>query len=372
VDKTPLGGEPLAKAVTAAGPSEPRANDRLMLERLARRACELVGGASAVIMTRERKDPRTSVCAAAYNAGDSVIGRRYSADIGISGQVFAGEKPVVVENYEALLHDGAGPAASVRGAAPGLRSAVAVPVRWGDAVRAALSVAAADPQRNFGPTEIAQLNEVAELAAVVLENADMRGRLEAVVASGVAALAAAVKLHDPSTAEHAREVVQLALRVGDRVGLSDSGLLELEFAARLHDLGKVGVPESVLSKAGPLSGVEWEVMEQHPGWGADLLETIPGLEAVAMIIRAAHERWDGRGYPAGLKGREIPLASRIILACDAYHAMTSDRPYRPAMSAQAATDELLANAESQFDPTVVRALIDALENHSASTPDRLP
>jgi HD-GYP domain-containing protein (c-di-GMP phosphodiesterase class II) len=372
VDQTLEGGEQFAEVKTHAAPSRPRGDHRLLLERLARRACELVGGDSAVIMTRDRKDPRTSVCAGAYNASDAVVGQRYSADLGISGQVFGAEQPVVVKDYQALVPKATGQAASAPSVPAGLRGAVAVPVLWGDAVRAALSVATSDPQRAFDGAEIAQLCELAEFAAVVLENLEMRGRLEAVVASGVAALAATVELHDPSTAEHSQEVVQLALGVARRVGLSDTGLLELEFAARLHDLGKMGVPESVLSKAGPLNGVEWEVMQQHPGWGAELLEKIPGLEAVAMIIRAAHERWDGQGYPAGLKGREIPLASRIILACDAYHAMTSDRPYRRAMSAEAATKELFANAESQFDPTVVRALADTLQSHSVRQAQHTP
>ncbi len=105
---------------------------------------------------------------------------------------------------------------------------------------------------------------------------------------------------------------------------------------------------------------EWELMRQHAVWGARMLQRIPGLEAVAQIVRAEHEHWDGTGYPDGLSGTDIPIASRIILACDAYHAMTSDRPYRRAITLTAAARTLQANAATQFDPSVIDALLSVL------------
>lgn len=121
-----------------------------------------------------------------------------------------------------------------------------------------------------------------------------------------------------------------------------------------------------LSKPGPLDENEWAIMRQHPVTGGHIIARMPSLSRLAPAIRAEHERWDGTGYPYGLTGTQIPIASRIVLACDAYHAMTSDRPYRKALSTQQAHDELQRGAASQFDPAVVAALRDAL-NHETTT-----
>jgi HD-GYP domain-containing protein (c-di-GMP phosphodiesterase class II) len=153
--------------------------------------------------------------------------------------------------------------------------------------------------------------------------------------------------------------------VGECMGMTQAQLSELEFAARLHDVGKIGVPDAVLRKQGPLEGAEWEIMRQHPAWGAEMLCRVPGLKRVSRIVRHAHERWDGEGYPDRLRREDIPLASRIILACDAYNAMTSDRPYRDALRPWIAVSELREGAGGQFDPDVVDALVGSLrEQHS--------
>ena len=128
-------------------------------------------------------------------------------------------------------------------------------------------------------------------------------------------------------------------------------------AALLHDIGKVGMPDRVLHKPGPLADEEWDVMREHPVIGERILRAIPGMGSVARIVRHEHERFDGTGYPDRLAGEEIPLGSRIILACDAYHAMTSDRPYRAAMAHDHAIAELARCAGSQFDPRIVAALV---------------
>jgi HD-GYP domain-containing protein (c-di-GMP phosphodiesterase class II) len=125
-------------------------------------------------------------------------------------------------------------------------------------------------------------------------------------------------------------------------------------------VGKIQVPDAVLNKPGPLEPHENEVIRCHATWGAETLARIPGLEAVATIVRFHHERWDGAGYPDGLSGARIPLASRIICACDAFAAMTADRPYREAMPACDALEEVVAGSGTQFDPAVVEALSHAV------------
>jgi diguanylate cyclase (GGDEF)-like protein len=173
----------------------------------------------------------------------------------------------------------------------------------------------------------------------------------------IAALASALEERDRYTGEHSESVVDLTARVGDALAIGADEIEQIRTAALLHDIGKVGVPDEILHKPGKLDEREWEIMRQHPVIGERILRAIPGFGAVARMVRHEHERWDGGGYPDGLVGTAIPVGSRIILACDAYHAMTSDRPYRKAMPHTDATAELTANAGSQFDPDVVQALV---------------
>jgi len=173
----------------------------------------------------------------------------------------------------------------------------------------------------------------------------------------IAALASALQERDSYTGEHSESVVDLTARVGDALALDSEEINRVRTAALLHDIGKVGVPDEILHKPGPLSEREWEIMRQHPVIGERIMRAIPGLGDIARIVRHEHERWDGSGYPDGLAGTEIPVGSRIILACDAYHAMTSDRPYRDAMEHAKAMAELTDNAGTQFDPDVVQALV---------------
>jgi HD-GYP domain-containing protein (c-di-GMP phosphodiesterase class II) len=151
--------------------------------------------------------------------------------------------------------------------------------------------------------------------------------------------------------------------VADELGIDRESRQELEFAAMLHDVGKISIPKELLRKPSGLTASEFEVVKSHTIEGQVLLDRIGGLLGrVGEIVRSCHERWDGRGYPDGLAGEEIPLASRIVFACDAFNAMTTDRPYRKALDRDAALKELEANAGLQFDPRVVAALVHVLEH----------
>ncbi len=197
----------------------------------------------------------------------------------------------------------------------------------------------------------------------IQERTETQQREAAAELSGIHALLAALEARDQYTGEHSRIVVQLAQGVAGELGLSDQQTLEVEQVAVLHDIGKVGIPDSILLKRGPLTDAEWQLMRQHPAVGERVVANTESLAHLASAIRAEHERYDGRGYPDGLAGDEIPIASRITLACDAYHAMTSDRPYRRRLTRAQALIELRDNAGTQFDPDVVAALLILVESN---------
>jgi HD-GYP domain-containing protein (c-di-GMP phosphodiesterase class II) len=166
-----------------------------------------------------------------------------------------------------------------------------------------------------------------------------------------------VEADDNYTADHCRGVVELVNAVADELEIDEDERQELEFAALLHDVGKIVIPKEIINKPGALSDEEFELMKTHTIEGQVLLDRVGGLLGrVGTIVRSCHERWDGNGYPDGLAGYEIPLSARIVFACDAYSAMTTDRPYRAAMSRETAIEELWANAGSQFDPRIVAGL----------------
>ena len=200
---------------------------------------------------------------------------------------------------------------------------------------------------------------------VAVASADVERELAALQASegspeAVQALAAAIAERDSYTQEHTEEVVHLVRGVAHVLGLESQQVERITNAALLHDVGKLAVPNEILHKAGPLSPEEWAVMAEHPIAGERILQRIPALAALASTVRHEHEHWDGSGYPDGLSGQRIPIGSRIILACDAFHAMITDRPYRGALERDEACEVIRGGAGRQYDPDVVSALLDLL------------
>ena len=181
--------------------------------------------------------------------------------------------------------------------------------------------------------------------------------MEEVVLQTVTALAQAVELRDKYTGGHTQRVTNYALLLAERLGLSAKDRLLLRVGVPLHDIGKIGVDDSILRKAAPLDGNEFQRMRSHPVRGADILGSIPGLAPVLPIVRSHHERWDGQGYPDGLAGEAIPLLARVVAVADAFDAMTSDRPYRPGMPLRRALAEIAAGAGTQFDPHCVECFL---------------
>jgi putative two-component system response regulator len=190
--------------------------------------------------------------------------------------------------------------------------------------------------------------------------------------AAVAALANAVEAKDPLTERHCQRLANLAARVGAEAGLDLATLEAVAYGALLHDVGKIGIPESVLSKRGPLDDAEWELMRRHPEIGERICRPLDASQRFAPIVRHHHERWDGRGYPDSLRGEAIPLGARIVGLVDAFDAMTHDRPYRRAISVPKAISELWAEAGHQFDRALVPLLVVELERHDDRASLELP
>lgn len=181
------------------------------------------------------------------------------------------------------------------------------------------------------------------------------------------ALLAVMREHDPTTSAHSERLSELAESTGRQLGATGEELFLMRLGGLVHDIGKIGIPDAILNKPGALDEEEWVIMQQHPAIGARILEGMGGFfHQLARVVLAHHERWDGYGYPCGLRGEEIPLAARVLIAVDSYDAMVSRRPYKDPMPIAAARAELHRNAGTQFDPTVVLAFLTVLETATQS------
>jgi len=192
-------------------------------------------------------------------------------------------------------------------------------------------------------------------------------RLEQAYFATLGALAAALEAKDAYTNDHAIEIAGLAGAVCEQLRIAPADTRLIRLGALLHDIGKIGIPDAILHKPGPLTDEEWAVMRTHPDIGRQILEEIDGIfQQLATIVVAHHERWDGKGYPNRLVGVEIPLAARILTVVDSYDAMVSHRVYREPLTTGQARAELLRCSGTQFDPKVVQAFLEVLDEQSRS------
>ena len=183
-------------------------------------------------------------------------------------------------------------------------------------------------------------------------------KLESHYTETIEALGSALEARDPYTEAHTGRIRDLASALAVAMRLPSDVRRAVRLGALLHDVGKIGIADSILRKPGPLDAAEWDQMRMHPEIGERMLHGIEFLDRALPVIRSHHERWDGGGYPDGRVGEDIPIAARIISVCDAFDAMTSDRPYREAMSVEAACDEIERCAGTQFDPTCAKLLVE--------------
>ena len=243
----------------------------------------------------------------------------------------------------------------------GTRKPFAVAPLTLDGGRLGCIAVAASEGSDFTERQLRLLAGVAHQAKLALTNAGNFRSLEKTFLETVEALANALEANDEYTSSHARWITDLSLKVGGGLGLDTRALKRLELGALFHDIGKIGIPEAILSKPGPLTAEERKLVEKHPELGERIIAPIDRLEEVRPIVRHCHERFDGTGYPDRKSAEDIPIESRIILVCDAYHAMTTDRPYRKRLPREEALRRLDEGAGTQFDPDVVEVCKRVLE-----------
>lgn len=214
-----------------------------------------------------------------------------------------------------------------------------------------------DGAEQFRSGDMRLVESLAEQISLAIKNTELYEDLQAFLMSTVKSLVNAIEAKDPYTSGHSERVHLISMLLGRRIGLPAEEMENLRWASILHDVGKIGMPETILCKASPLTGDEYEIIKEHPARGYDLLQPIHQLAGAARVVRAHHERIDGAGYPDGLRGDAIPLAARIIAVADSYDAMTTTRPYRRAAAPEHAVEEIRRCAGTQLDAEVVGHLV---------------
>ena len=320
----------------------------VVLDRLMLQARDLFGADEACIFVRDsRRGQEALVPTLGVGLDPELLGQRLPMDFGPVAAAVACGGPLVVPGFG--------------------RTAAVAPFWFGGRLQGAVSVAHHGTRAGFDFSELQLLGEVAQLVERAVEHTACHELSWSDPQVEIEGLLETLAQTEPTMGSHGADVASVASWLGDRLELSAADRLELEFAAHLHDVGKLRVPQHILWKAGPLSESEWALVRLHPVWGAEMVAAIPGLEAVALIVRCHHERWDGSGYPQGLSGEQIPLASRIIALCDAYCAMTVTRPYRQSLSREAAFQELEDAAGVQFDPDLTNEFMQLIAPRTKET-----
>jgi HD-GYP domain-containing protein (c-di-GMP phosphodiesterase class II) len=239
------------------------------------------------------------------------------------------------------------------------RSELSVPIVVDGSVWGVLNLEAPEPDA-FSEADAVLVEAIAASLGSSVHRAMLVADLQQTFTTTLTALMSTVEAKDDYTASHEQDVADLSRRVAMRLGMDATRAGDVRYAALLHDVGKVAVPSEILLKPAPLSDEEWVTMRGHAATGGTLVASIPAFAHLAPAVRASHERWDGAGYPDRLAGEQIPLAARIIAACDTYEAIVTDRPYRPARTPAQAAEELRRVAGTQLDARVVGALLDEL------------
>jgi HD-GYP domain-containing protein (c-di-GMP phosphodiesterase class II) len=310
---------------------------------------------SSLMLLDEEKDEL--VIAAAHGLSEEYI-HKGPIRVGesIAGQVIQSGRPIAVDD----ISEGSGHKYADQARVEGLCSLLSVPLSLKDRVIGVLNIYTEEPHI-FSPHEINLFTSLANQAAIAIENARLFESLEEIYIEVITALASAIDARDAYTHGHSQRVTEFAVGIAEAMGLEAAEVDIIRNAGILHDVGKIGIKEDILKKPGRLTEEERKEMEYHPFIGTKILQSVKLLEPVLPLVYHHHERYDGTGYPDGLRGEDIPLGARILSIADAFESMTSDRPYRKALALEDAIYELRRCSGRQFDPRLVEVFIKLIE-----------
>jgi putative nucleotidyltransferase with HDIG domain len=297
-------------------------------------------------------------------ASDAPVDRRLSISQTIVNEVV--QKGISILTFDAQEDERFKSGESV--VMQGIRSVMCVPVQTGDHTLGAIYIDTIGHPGRFSENDLELLSAIGKQAGIAIQRARLLDDLVESYYSTVRTLVAAVEAKDSYTRGHSERVTAYAISLGQILGLTEDTLDVLRLASLLHDIGKIGVPESVLNKPGSLTNEEWQIIKRHPEVGASIVKNIRGqsVEVIARIVRHHHERVDGNGYPDGLKGNDIPFLARILAVADSYDAMTSKRSYRGSLRKTKVLREIQNGSGTQFDESAASAMVELIKANEVS------
>jgi HD-GYP domain-containing protein (c-di-GMP phosphodiesterase class II) len=325
-------------------------------------ACELVGSARGSLMLFDR-DAQSLSIVASRGLPAEMLGTRLKAGEGVAGKVLESGKAIFIAEpdkdprYVQLV-----PNAESR------EPILSLPIRIRDKTAGVLTVHRTSGTAAFTDLNVKFLTLLAAEAAKALENLELHDGIRDFYLELVGALSRAMDMKDSYTHDHGERARLKARRIAAEMGLPEEMVRYVEYAALMHDIGKIGIDDAIITKPGKLTPEEYEIMKKHPAIGHQILAPVKHLGPVSQIVLYHQEWYNGQGYPEGLKGEEIPLGSRIVAVIDAWDAMTSDRPYRKALGRDKAVSELRKGAGTQFDSKVVEVFL-RLESEWSKEPN---
>jgi len=328
-----------------------------MLEQVITMTQQTLNASAASILLFRNNDQELYFEVASGPVGKALRQVKLSTQYGIAGQVARTGKPLVVndvsrsENFHKMIDDATGFST---------KSLVCAPLAVHRKILGVVEVLNKKDGSEFEEQDLEAVISVANTAAMAIENTRLHQTVLDAYKNTIKALAAAIDAKDPYTRGHSQRVMEYTLLAGTYLSFSSEEMETLEYAGILHDIGKISIDSTILNKSGSLNEEEWEIIREHPVIGANLLRGIPFLEKASELVLCHHERFNGEGYPNGLKGEVIPLGARLIAVADAFDTMTTDRAYRAAMTVDHAVEELHNCSGGQFCPIAVKAFTSGL------------
>lgn len=328
-----------------------------MLEQVIKMTQQTLNASAASILLFRDNDQELYFEVASGPVGRALRQVKLSTQYGIAGQVARTGKPLIVndvsrsENFHKMIDDTTGFST---------KSLVCAPLAVHRKILGVIEVLNKRDGSEFEEQDLDAVISVANTAAMAIENTRLHQTVLDAYKNTIKALAAAIDAKDPYTRGHSQRVMEYTLLAGAYLSFSPEEMETLEYAGILHDIGKISVDSTILNKPGSLNEEEWEIIREHPVIGANLMKGIPFLEKASELVLCHHERFNGEGYPDGLRGEEIPMGARLIAVADAFDTMTTDRAYRAAMTVEDAVKELRTCSGGQFCPLAVKAITSGL------------